>query len=79
MLITADKNTVLNRFLVRKGRKFQEFEPIWDSWVHFEKPYWELCADMVLDTTSFELHEVDEGFYLATFLNKLNELGKKHE
>jgi len=60
LLLHADKNTVRRRYLSSiKGGTPVCFEIDWNNWENFEKPFWEKCADYLIDTTYIDLCEVN--------------------
>ena len=55
VVLKAEKDVLLARFTSSKNRTAGEFADVWYNWRSIEEPYWDRCADCIIDTTSLRL------------------------
>jgi hypothetical protein len=55
VVLTAERAILEHRFLKISTRNNEEFLGIWRNWNNIEKPYWERCADCIIETSKLTL------------------------
>jgi shikimate kinase len=51
VVLTAERESLFQRFTASKNRKTSEFDTLWMVWKSIGEPYWRSCADLLVDTT----------------------------
>ena len=51
VVLTAEREILLQRFTSSKNRDINEFDPLWRGWKSIGASYWCSCADLIVDTT----------------------------
>lgn len=57
VVLTAERETLLQRFSESKHQGTSEFDGLWLDWKSIGEPYWLGCADKVVDTTSKSIED----------------------
>lgn len=69
ILLKANKQVLHNRF-ISSNRNIENYEEIWVIWLHYEKPFWDKCADFIIDTTLLSLN--DSCAYIDEFVRDIS-------
>jgi shikimate kinase len=55
VVLIAEETILEQRYLQVGTRDKENFSNIWNNWINVEQPYWEKCADYIVDTSDLVL------------------------
>ena len=67
VILTATRNILCQRFNASRNQILSNFDILWGDWQIIGKPYWQKCADLIIDTsfhtpyeTSYRIEEIQK-------------------